>query len=47
MSRPVYVVDGARTPFLKAHGGLFTPVELTARSAGKIAPDCDIPEAQG
>jgi hypothetical protein len=45
MSRPVYIVDGARTPFLKARGGPFTPVELTARSAGKIAPDWDIPEA--
>ena len=45
MSRPVYIVDGARTPFLKARCGPFTPVELTARSAGKIASDWDIPEA--
>ncbi len=30
MSRPVYIVDGARTPFLKARGkpGPFTPVDL-------------------
>jgi acetyl-CoA C-acetyltransferase len=28
--RPVYIIDGARTPFLKAHGkpGPFTPVDL-------------------
>lgn len=33
MSRPVYVVDGARTPFLKAEGkpGPFTPVDLAVQ----------------
>jgi acetyl-CoA C-acetyltransferase len=33
MSRPVYVVDGARTPFLKARGapGPFTPVDLAVQ----------------
>ncbi len=32
-SRPVYVVDGARTPFLKARGGPgpFTPVDLAVQ----------------
>ncbi len=31
--RPVYLVDGARTPFLKAHGkrGPFTPVDLAVQ----------------
>ena len=31
--RPVYIVDGARTPFLKARGtpGPFTPVDLTVQ----------------
>jgi len=31
--RPVYIVDGARTPFLKAHGGPgpFTPVDLAVQ----------------
>lgn len=30
---PVYLVDGARTPFLKARGkpGPFTPVDLAAQ----------------
>lgn len=34
MSRPVYVVDGARTPFLKARGrpGSFTPVDLAVQA---------------
>src|SRR5512133_4192241 len=29
--RPVYIVDGSRTPFIRARGrpGLFTPVDLT------------------
>jgi acetyl-CoA C-acetyltransferase len=33
MSRPVYVVDGARTPFLKARSrpGPFTPVDLAVQ----------------
>ena len=33
MSRPVYVVDGSRTPFLKARGGPgpFTPVDLAVQ----------------
>ena len=45
MSRPVYIVDGASTPFLKARGVPFTPVDLKAGFADKIAPDWDIPEA--
>ncbi|MFP4275608.1 MAG: acetyl-CoA C-acetyltransferase [Paracoccaceae bacterium] len=34
MSRPVYLVDGARTPFLKARGrpGPFTPVDLAVQA---------------
>ncbi|QYX56886.1 acetyl-CoA C-acetyltransferase [Roseovarius sp. SCSIO 43702] len=33
MTRPVYIVDGARTPFLKAEGkpGPFTPVDLAVQ----------------
>ncbi len=33
MARPVYIIDGARTPFLKAQGGPgpFTPVDLAAQ----------------
>ncbi|GAA3970290.1 acetyl-CoA C-acetyltransferase [Allohahella marinimesophila] len=33
MSNPVYVIDGARTPFLKAHGrpGPFSPVDLAVQ----------------
>jgi len=33
MSRPVYIVDGARTPFIKARGtpGPFTPVDLAVQ----------------
>ncbi|MEQ9630877.1 MAG: beta-ketoacyl synthase N-terminal-like domain-containing protein, partial [Roseovarius sp.] len=33
MSRPVYLVDGARTPFLRARGrpGPFTPVDLAVQ----------------
>src|SRR6201995_5163990 len=33
MSRPVYIVDGARTPFLKARTGPgpFTPVDLAVQ----------------
>jgi len=32
MNRPVYIVDGARTPFLKARGvGPFTPVDLAVQ----------------
>ncbi|MFK4874937.1 acetyl-CoA C-acetyltransferase [Novosphingobium sp. ZW T3_23] len=33
MSRPVYIVDGARTPFLKVRGGPgpFTPVDLAVQ----------------
>lgn len=33
MSRPVYVIDGARTPFLKARGkrGPFSPVDLAVQ----------------
>lgn len=47
MSRPVYLVDGARTPFIKARGkpGPFTPVDLAVQ-AGRpllmrqpVAPD--------
>ena len=32
--RPVYVIDGARTPFLKARGGPgpFTPVDLAVQA---------------
>lgn len=34
MARPVYIVDGARTPFLKAQGGPgpFTPVDLAVQA---------------
>jgi acetyl-CoA C-acetyltransferase len=34
MTRPVYIVDGARTPFLKAQGGPgpFTPVDLAVQA---------------
>ncbi|MGR3322173.1 MAG: acetyl-CoA C-acetyltransferase [Pseudooceanicola sp.] len=34
MNRPVYIVDGARTPFLKARGqpGPFTPVDLAVQA---------------
>ncbi|MEZ5779781.1 MAG: acetyl-CoA C-acetyltransferase [Paracoccaceae bacterium] len=34
MTRPVYLVDGARTPFLKARGkpGPFTPVDLAVQA---------------
>jgi acetyl-CoA C-acetyltransferase len=34
MSRPVYIVDGARTPFLRARGkpGPFTPVDLAVQA---------------
>lgn len=34
MTRPVYIVDGARTPFLKARGrpGPFTPVDLAVQA---------------
>lgn len=34
MARPVYIVDGARTPFMKAHGGPgpFTPVDLAVQA---------------
>ncbi|MGZ5989569.1 MAG: acetyl-CoA C-acetyltransferase [Rhizomicrobium sp.] len=32
MSRPVYIIDGSRTPFLKARGvGPFTPVDLAVQ----------------
>ena len=33
MRRPVYIVDGARTPFIKARGrpGPFTPVDLAVQ----------------
>jgi acetyl-CoA C-acetyltransferase len=32
MTRPVYIVDGARTPFIKARGvGPFTPVDLAVQ----------------
>ena len=33
MTRPVYLVDGARTPFIKARGepGPFTPVDLAVQ----------------
>jgi len=33
MARPVYIIDGARTPFLKAQGGPgpFTPVDLAVQ----------------
>src|SRR6187200_1389423 len=32
MNRPVYIVDGARTPFIKARGvGPFTPVDLAVQ----------------
>jgi acetyl-CoA C-acetyltransferase len=33
--RPVYIVDGARTPFLRARGkpGPFTPVDLAVQCA--------------
>ena len=33
MPRPVYIVDGARTPFIKARGkpGPFTPVDLAVQ----------------
>ncbi|MET3528698.1 acetyl-CoA C-acetyltransferase [Phenylobacterium koreense] len=34
MSRPVYIIDGARTPFIKARGrpGPFTPVDLAVQA---------------
>jgi len=34
MARPVYIIDGARTPFLKAQGGPgpFTPVDLAVQA---------------
>ena len=34
MSRPVYIIDGSRTPFLKAQGGPgpFTPVDLAVQA---------------
>src|SRR5260221_7572396 len=34
MARPVYIVDGSRTPFLKAQGGPgpFTPVDLAVQA---------------
>ena len=33
MARPVYLVDGARTPFIKARGkpGPFSPVDLAVQ----------------
>ncbi|MFN3798900.1 MAG: hypothetical protein ACK4S5_15570 [Sphingobium yanoikuyae] len=45
MSRAVDIVDGASTPFPKARGAPFTPVDLKARFGGKIEIDWDIPEA--
>ena len=45
MSRAVDIVDGTRTPFPKARGAPFTPVDLKARFEGKIEIDWDIPEA--
>jgi hypothetical protein len=37
--RPVYIVDGARTPFLRARGkpGPFTPVDLAVQCARRVA----------
>ncbi len=39
MTRPVWIVDGARTPFIKARGqpGPFTPVDLAVQ-AGRALP---------
>lgn len=45
MSRAVDIVDGTRTPFPKARGAPFTPVDLKAGFGGKIEIDWDIPEA--
>jgi acetyl-CoA C-acetyltransferase len=43
--RPVYIVDGARTPFLKARGklGPFTPVDLAVQCGNPLLDRQDMP----
>lgn len=43
--RPVYIVDGARTPFLKARGrpGPFTPVDLAVQCGRPLLDRQDVP----
>ena len=43
--RPVYIVDGARTPFLKARGGPgpFTPVDLAVQCGRPLLARQPIP----
>lgn len=38
--RPVYIVDGARVPFLKAHTGPgpFTPVDRAVQCGDRCSP---------
>ncbi len=45
MSRPVYLVDGARTPFLKARGkpGPFTPVDLAVQCGRPLLSRLPVP----
>jgi acetyl-CoA C-acetyltransferase len=45
MSRPVYIVDGARTPFIKARGkpGPFTPVDLAVQCGRPLLDRFDMP----
>src|ERR1700745_4179604 len=40
MARPVFIVDGSRTPFLKARSGPgpFTPVDLAVQGGGPLLP---------
>jgi 3-hydroxyacyl-CoA dehydrogenase/enoyl-CoA hydratase/3-hydroxybutyryl-CoA epimerase len=42
--RPVYIIDGARTPFLKARSGLgpFTPVVCVGALREGVVDDADI-----
>ncbi|MEN3975844.1 acetyl-CoA C-acetyltransferase [Emcibacter sp. SYSU 3D8] len=45
VGRPVYIVDGARTPFLKARGkpGPFTPVDLAVQCGRPLLDRQDMP----
>ncbi|MBI1180068.1 MAG: acetyl-CoA C-acetyltransferase [Alphaproteobacteria bacterium] len=45
MARPVYIVDGARTPFIKARGkpGPFTPVDLAVQCGRSLLDRLDMP----
>jgi acetyl-CoA C-acetyltransferase len=45
MARPVYIVDGARTPFLKVRGkpGPFTPVDLAVQCGRPLLNRVDVP----